>query len=215
MFTGFIQAIGTVEAIQAHASGACMRIVAPRLVSADEPFSLGESIAVNGACLTVAKIVNDETFEADVLNETLRSTVFTTLQIGDRVNLERALRFGDRLAGHLVTGHIDGVGHLAAIRQDGRDKCYRFTCSYEFARGVVRKGAIAINGTSLTVAAVGDDWFEVALIPTTLRETALGDLKIGAPVNLESDIIGAYVRRAIGQDSSLSLSQIIAAGFAD
>ena len=215
MFTGLIQCMGTVTAVKTHAGGAVFVVEAPHLASADEPLCLGESIAVNGACLTVARVVDTATFEADVLNETLRCTMFASLRVGAQVNLERALRFGDRLAGHLVSGHIDGVGALRAIRPDGRDKIYRFGCTVDFARGVVRKGSVAISGTSLTVVAVGDDWFEVALIPTTLRETILGQLAIGNPVNLESDIIGAYVRRALGMDSTLSLKQIIAAGFAD
>lgn len=215
MFTGLIQCMGTVTAVKTHAGGAVFVVEAPLLASVDEPLCLGESIAVNGACLTVARVVDAATFEADVLNETLRCTMFASLRVGDQVNLERALRVGDRLAGHLVSGHIDGVGALRAIRPDGRDKIYRFGCTVDFARGVVRKGSVAISGTSLTVVAVGDDWFEVALIPTTLRETILGQLAIGDPVNLESDIIGAYVRRALGMDSTLSMKQIIAAGFAD
>ncbi|MBQ9694181.1 MAG: riboflavin synthase [Kiritimatiellae bacterium] len=215
MFTGLIQRVGIVRAVKTHDNGAVFIFSAPGLATSEDPLRLGESIAVNGACLTVARIHDADVFEADVLNETLRCTIFSTLKVGDAVNLERALRFGDRLAGHLVSGHIDGIGTLLSVRQDGRDKYFRFGCSPDFARGVVRKGSVAINGTSLTVCAVGDDWFEVALIPTTLRETMLGQLTLGAPVNLESDIIGAYVRRAMGADSTLSLRQIIAAGFAD
>jgi riboflavin synthase len=215
MFTGLIQCIGTIRAVQPRGSGALLTIHAPRLASEREPLQLGESIAVNGACLTVAKIVDAETFTADVLEETLRCTIFRQLVTGDAVNLERALRFGDRLAGHLVTGHVDAVGRLIALRDEGEDKVYRFGCGADFARKTVHKGSVAINGTSLTVCAVGSDWFEVALIPTTRRETMLGGIDVGAHVNLESDILGAYVRRALGCDSTTSLRQIIAAGFAD
>lgn len=215
MFTGLIQTVGKVLAVTSRGSGASLTIQAPQLATEDEPLRLGESVAVNGACLTVASLPTADTFIADVLEETLRCTIFRDLQPGDGVNLERALRFGDRLDGHLVTGHVDDVGRLIAQRDEGHDKVFRFGCGADFARKTVRKGSVAVNGTSLTVCAVGDDWFEVALIPTTLRATVLGHLGIGAKVNLESDILGAYVRRALGCDSTTSLRQIIAAGFAD
>ncbi len=215
MFTGLIQCMGTVRAVQTRGSGASLIIHAPELPSKEEPLRLGESIAVSGACLTIATLLDEVTFQADVLEETLRCTIFKQLHAGDKVNLERALKFGDRLDGHLVTGHVDGVGRLLAQRDEGHDKVFRFSCSGEFARKTVRKGSVAINGTSLTVCAVGDTWFEVALIPTTLRVTVLGELTVGAAVNLESDILGAYVRRALGCDSTTSSRQIIAAGFAD
>ena len=215
MFTGLIQTVGQVLSFKPRGSGASIQIEASGLVSAEEPLCLGESIAVNGVCLTIAKLLDAKTFEADVLEETLRCSMFRHLHAGDGVNLERALRFGDRLDGHIVTGHVDGVGRLLSQRTEGEDKVFRFGCDMAFARKTVRKGSVAINGTSLTVCAVGDDWFEVALIPTTLRATVLGRLTLGALVNLESDILGAYVRRALGCESTLSLRQIIAAGFAD
>lgn len=215
MFTGLIQCIGTIRAVTARGSGLSFQIDATGLPTEKEPLQLGESIAVNGVCLTIAKIVNPTTFEADVLEETVRCTMFKIVRPGMNVNLERALRFGDRLGGHLVTGHVDGVGYLLAHRDEGQDKVFRFSCGAEFARKTVRKGSVAVAGTSLTVCAVGSDWFEVALIPTTLHETVLGELTLGATVNLESDLLGAYVRRALGCDSTTSLRQIIAAGFAD
>ena len=215
MFTGLIQCVGRIRAVNLREGGISLEVEAPGLLEGQEALKLGESIAVNGACLTVARLSSASCFAADVLEETLHCTMFSKLSVGSLVNLERALRFGDRLAGHLVTGHVDGIGVLCAQRSEGRDRVFRFTCSPECARGTVRKGSVAVNGTSLTVCAVGADWFEVALIPTTLRETMLGQLSVGDRVNLESDILGAYVRRALGCDTTLSVRQIIAAGFAD
>lgn len=205
--------MGEVLEVRPRAVGATLAVRAPGLALAGEPLALGESVAVNGACLTVTA-ATAEGFEAEVLAETLRCTMFGSLRAGERVNLERALRVGDRLGGHLVAGHVDEVGRLVAKRPEGADFRLRFACSPAFARGVVRKGSVAVSGVSLTVTAVGGDWFEVAAIPTTLRETTLGALGIGGRVNLEADLIGAYVRRALGRDE-LSLEQLIAAGFAD
>lgn len=212
MFTGLVQCIGHVSALQPRGTGARLTVRAP-IASPDDPLVSGESIAVNGACLTVTAIHPDG-FEAEILEETLRCTAFGTLKTGDRVNIERALKLGDRLGGHLVSGHVDETGTLLSCTDEGADKRYRFSCSPAFARGTVRKGSVTIAGVSLTVCAVGADWFEVALIPTTLRETILGGLKPGAAVNLEADLIGAYVRKALGQ-SDLTPEALILAGFAD
>lgn len=214
MFTGLVQCMGEVLGLRARgATGATLAVRAPRLATPKKPLILGESVATNGACLTVTAVTPDG-FEAEILEETLRCTMLGDLCSGDRVDLERALRVGDRLGGHFVSGHIDEVGRLLDKRPEGADFRLRFACSPDFARGVVRKGSVAVAGVSLTVAARGGDWFEVAVIPTTLRETVLGDLSVGGRANLEADLIGAYVRRALGQDS-LSLDQLIAAGFAD
>ncbi len=213
MFTGLVQSLGKVQSVQTRGTGLVLVIHAPQLATPQEPLTLGESIAVNGACLTVSAIHPDG-FAAEVLEETLRCTMFRQLTPGDAVNLERALRVGDRLGGHIVSGHVDEVGTLLAKTPEGVDTAFRIGCSAAFARGVIRKGSVTIAGVSLTVRAVGDAWFEVALIPTTLRETTLGRLPLGAAVNLEADLIGAYVRRALGRDS-LTLEQLISAGFAD
>ena len=214
MFTGFVQGVGEVLAVEPRGTGLRVRIRGA-LGSAQDPVALGESIAVNGACLTVSA-VHPDGFEAEVLAETLRCTMFGRMQAGEAVNLERALRLGDRLAGHLVSGHVDEVGEVAALRRAGEDVEMRVACSGQFARRVVKKGSVAVAGVSLTVAAVGSRWFEVALIPTTRRETVLGQVKRGTRVNLEADLIGAYVRRALGQtEDDESLQQILAAGFAD
>lgn len=213
MFTGLVQTIGEIKCLQTRATGARLEIVAPALSSAEDPLRLGESIAVNGACLTVAEIV-PQGFIADVLEETLRCTMFHRLAVGSRVNLERALRVGDRLGGHFVSGHVDEVGYLLSRRKEGDDEVFRFTCSSQFSRGTIRKGSVTIAGTSLTLCAVGEGWFEVALIPTTRKETILGALAVGDAVNLEADLIGAYVRKALHQDEC-SFETLIAAGFAD
>ena len=213
MFTGLIQCKGVLRSVKPRGSGALFSVQAPGLISDSDPLKLGESIAVNGVCLTVASVLPDG-FTADVLEETLRCTMFGWLSAGSAVNLERALRFGDRLGGHLVSGHVDEVGRLIDIRPEGNDFVYRFTCSERFASHTVRKGSVAVSGTSLTVTSVGCDWFEVSLIPTTRRDTVLGTLSPGAYVNLESDMIGAYVRKALGQ-TDRTLEDFIAAGFAD
>ncbi|MEG1553086.1 MAG: riboflavin synthase [Kiritimatiellia bacterium] len=213
MFTGLIQTIGRVLAQRERSSGTVLTIDAQAIVSAEDPLRLGESIAVNGACLTVANIQGCH-FDAEVLEETLRCTMFRELTVRSSVNLERALRLGDRLGGHWVSGHIDEVGRLLEKRAAGNDWTLRFSCSKSFARRTVRKGSVAVAGVSLTVVNVNDESFEVGIIPTTLRDTILGQLAVGAHVNLEADILGAYVQRALGRDG-LSLEQLIAAGFAD
>ncbi|MEG1934017.1 MAG: riboflavin synthase [Kiritimatiellia bacterium] len=213
MFTGLIQTIGRVLAQRERSSGTVLTIDAQAIVSAEDPLRLGESIAVNGACLTVANIQGCH-FDAEVLEETLRCTMFRELTVRSSVNLERALRLGDRLGGHWVSGHIDEVGRLLEKRATGNDWTLRFSCSKSFARRTVRKGSVAVAGVSLTVVNVNDESFEVGIIPTTLRDTILGQLAVGAHVNLEADILGAYVQRALGRDG-LSLEQLIAAGFAD
>lgn len=205
--------MGEVCGVRARGTGAAFSVRAPKLIRADDPLVPGESVAVDGACLTVTAVRPDG-FEAEVLEETLRCTMFRALREGDMVNLERALRLGDRLGGHIVSGHVDEAGTLLSKREEGEDFAFRFGCSAAFARGVVRKGSVAVAGVSLTVSAVGDDWFEVTLIPTTLRETVLGALPPGGRANLEADVLGAYVRRALGRDGC-SLGQLIAAGFAD
>lgn len=196
MFTGLVQTIGLITQLKARATGARVMIHAPALSSPEDPLRLGESIAVNGACLTVATI-DPEGFTADILEETLRCTMFHRLSVGSRVNLERALRLGDRLGGHFVSGHVDEVGYLLQRQKEGDDERYRFACSSTFSRQTIRKGSVTISGTSLTVCALGEGWFEVALIPTTRKETILGELAIGDAVNLEADMIGAYVRKAL------------------
>ena len=190
MFTGLVEKIGTVKRVS-RGRGLVIEF------SFDpwrEPLVPGESVAVNGTCLTVARC-DSSRFTADVLRETELRTGLAELKPGDKVNLERAMRAGARLGGHIVQGHVDGRGELVSKTPKGRDVALTFRCGRVIACGCVEKGSIAVNGVSLTVSGLGDDWFRVDVIPTTLRETNLGFLKIGDSVNLETDVLGKYARK--------------------
>lgn len=195
MFTGLIEKIGTVKRVS-RGRGLVIEFA---FEPWREPLEPGESVAVNGVCLTVARC--DATrFTADVLRETEERTGLAELKPGDRVNLERALKAGTRLGGHLVQGHVDGRGELISRTSKGRDSALTFRCGRVIAAASVLKGSIAVNGVSLTVSGLGEDWLRVDVIPTTLRETNLGELAIGDKVNLESDVLGKYVRRYAEND---------------
>ncbi len=191
MFTGIIETIGTVRHLTRHGHGGRVEIAAAAFADAAR---LGESIAVDGACLTVATH-GPGWFAADLSAETLSRTTLGRLQPGMRVNLERPLRLGDRVGGHLLTGHVDAVGAIRGWTPQGEAAVARFAVPAALAALVVEKGSIAVDGISLTVAAVGAEFFEVALIPVTLQGTTLREKRIGAAVNLEMDLIGKYVRR--------------------
>ena len=192
MFTGLIQRIGTVKRVS-RGRGLVLEFTFEPWA---EPLVKGESVAVNGTCLTVADC--DATrFTADVLRETEERTGLAELLPGARVNLERALKAGDRFGGHVVQGHVDGRGTLIKREQKGRDFALTFKCPRAVAAASVLKGSIAVNGVSLTVSGLGDDWLRVDVIPTTAVETNLGALRPGDRVNLESDVLGKYaIRRA-------------------
>jgi riboflavin synthase len=154
-------------------------------------------VAVDGACLT-ATTADARGFETEAMNQTLDVTSLGGVEAGDRVNLELAMRASDRLGGHIVQGHVDGVGEAIAIAEDGFARRLRVALEPELARYVVEKGSIALSGVSLTVAAIGDDWAEVSLIPETLERTSLGDLAPGDKLNVECDIVAKYVERIMG-----------------
>ncbi len=194
MFTGLVEDLGSVEEIQTTADGA-RAIIRTRLVA---DLGLGDSIAVNGCCLTATEIT-DGTFAADAMHETLRRTALGALQAGSPVNLELALRADARLGGHIMQGHVDGVGALRDVREDGFARVLTFTAEHDLLRYVVEKGSIAVSGVSLTVAAVDDESFSVSLIPETLDRTTLGALAPGSPVNLEVDIVAKYVEKLVGR----------------
>ncbi|MHB1191328.1 MAG: riboflavin synthase, partial [Armatimonadota bacterium] len=158
----------------------------------------GDSVAVNGTCLTVVRIA-PPLLEFDAVSETVERTTLARLRPGDPVNLERALRAGDRLGGHMVQGHVDGTGRLSEMRKAGNQTLLRFAAPTEILRYVVEKGSIAVDGASLTVAEVDGGSFAVAVIPHTLAETTLGDLSTGSAVNLETDIIGKYVYKFVSK----------------
>ena len=192
MFTGLIQRIGTVKRVS-RGRGLVLEFSFEPWA---EPLVKGESVAVNGTCLTVADC--DATrFTADVLRETEERTGLAELLPGARVNLERALKAGDRFGGHIVQGHVDGRGTLIKREQKGRDFALTFKCPRAVAAASVLKGSIAVNGVSLTVSGLGDDWLRVDVIPTTASGANLGALRPGDRVNLESDVLGKYaIRRA-------------------
>ena len=189
MFTGLIQHSGIIEAFERHDAGARLRV----RTTDEAPFSRGESVAVNGVCLTVLP-QGDGSLETDVSNETLARTTLGTLGGGARVNVERALAIGDRLGGHIVQGHVDTTGSLISIAPEGEFAVYRWSFPAEFAGLVVSKGSIAVDGVSLTVVDPEPGAFGAALIPETLRRTNLGTARVGDRVNLEFDMIAKYVR---------------------
>jgi len=192
MFTGLIQRVGKVRRVS-RGRGLVLEF---GFEPWPEPLAKGESVAVNGVCLTVCD-ADATRFTADVLEETARRSTLASLLPGARVNLERALRAGDRFGGHVVQGHVDGMGTLRARERKGRDFALTFACPRTIAAATVLKGSIAVNGVSLTVSGLGDDWLRVDVIPTTAAETNLEALPIGGAVNLESDVLGRYaIRRA-------------------
>jgi len=194
VFTGIIEELGSVRTIDRREGGARLEIAASTVLA---DVRAGDSIAVNGCCLTVVDR-GDGWWAADAVIETLERTALGSLERDDRVNLERPLRLSDHLGGHLVQGHVDAVGHVAA-RTPLADGSTRFTFSAppDVLRYVVEKGSVAIDGISLTVAALGDDAFDVAVIPHTLAVTTLGHKDLGAAVNLEADLIAKYVERLL------------------
>lgn len=194
MFTGLVQGIGLLAARESRGGDARLRVDAGTLPFGD--IALGESIAVNGVCLTVVAF-DASGFEADASNETLALTTLGLLPPGRQVNLERALRAGDRLGGHLVSGHVDGIGAVASVIDDARAQRWRFTAPRALMRYIASKGSICIDGTSLTVNAVHADGFDVALVPHTLAHTAFGETRPGDPVNLEVDQVARYVERLL------------------
>ncbi len=199
MFTGIVEEVGTVVAREDQADAARLRIRATTVL---EDVSLGDSISVSGVCLTVTD-VEDGVWGTDVMAETLRRSSLGKAEAGGRVNLERAVTAHTRLGGHLVQGHVDGVGRVLGRTPGEHWEVVRVELPVGLARYVVEKGSITVDGVSLTVSAVSavDDpapWFEVSLIPTTLRDTTLGERTPGDPVNLEVDVIAKYVERLTG-----------------
>ena len=199
MFTGIVEEVGTVVVREDQSDSAVLRIRAKRVL---EDVGLGDSIAVNGVCLTVTE-VSDGVWSTDVMAETLRRSSLGDATEGQPVNLERAVTPHTRLGGHLMQGHVDGVGSILSRTPGEHWEVVRVALPPQLARYVVEKGSIAVDGVSLTVSAVSpvnvdQPWFEVSLIPTTLRETTLGARAPGAPVNLEVDVIAKYVERLLG-----------------
>lgn len=194
MFTGIVEELGSVVTVEDRGQDARLVVRGPLVVSDAHP---GDSIAVDGVCLTVSELPGDGTFAADVMPESLRRTSLGDLVAGAPVNLERALAVGGRYGGHVVQGHVDGVGTVLRREPGERWDEIEIGLPVELARYVAEKGSIAVSGVSLTVTHVGDESFGVSLIPTTLAHTTLGTLVVGSPVNLEVDVLAKYAERLL------------------
>ncbi len=192
MFTGIIQDVGSIESIQQESDQTHM-VFNTALDMAN--WKLGDSVACNGCCLTITAFPDKDSFAATLSLETLSLTTFAQTAVQDAINLEPALCMGDALGGHMVTGHIDGIGEVQSVREIGEHREYAFVVPDALARYVVVKGSVCINGVSLTVNRVGRNDFTVNLIPHTLSRTNLGALQAGAKVNIETDMYGRYVER--------------------
>ena len=197
MFTGLVEDLGTVTSVDATSDGVRIAITSPLAQELKE----GDSVAVNGVCLTATGLCGGELFGADVMNETLRRSSLSELQAGSRVNLELPVKPDSRLGGHIVQGHVDGVGAVAAIADDGFARRVTVEADPGLLRYVVEKGSITVDGVSLTVASVDGTSFDVSLIPETLERTTLGATEEGTPVNLEVDIVAKYVEKLVGGNS--------------
>lgn len=197
MFTGIVEELGEVVGRENLGDSARLVIRGP-IVTSDTGH--GDSIAVNGVCLTVVDVLADGAFSADVMDETLNRSSLRSLDVGIRVNLERAAAVRSRLGGHIVQGHVDGTGHVLSRTPSEHWTVVRIALPSALSRYVVEKGSITVDGVSLTVSGLGQEWFEVSLIPTTLDLTTLGRAEVGAQVNLEVDVIAKYVERLLSRN---------------
>jgi len=192
MFTGLIEDLGTIESIERGDDGAHLRIATTLAAEIND----GDSVAVNGCCLTATAVTPDG-FETEAMNQTLQVTALGGIEQGSRVNLELAMKAGDRLGGHIVQGHVDGVGTVVSVEDDGFARRIRVELPAELLRYVVDKGSITLSGVSLTVAELGESWAEASLIPETLERTNLTDAEAGTKLNVECDIVAKYVERLV------------------
>jgi riboflavin synthase len=190
MFTGLIQDVGTVESVDSRADGARLRIS----TSLGDEIAPGDSVAVNGACLT-ATSADSSGFEVEAMNQTLEITALGGLEKGGKVNLELAVKASDRLGGHIVQGHVDGVGEVVSVEDDGFAKRLRVELAPGLLRYAIDKGSVTLDGVSLTIAELGEGWLEVSLIPETLERTTLGEAEPGRKLNVECDLVAKYVER--------------------
>jgi riboflavin synthase len=215
MFTGIIEELGTIQRLTNARDGARIVVQAPTILS---DAKIGDSIAVNGVCLTVVK-KTVTTFAADISAETLRRTSLKQIRVGSKVNLERPMTPNARFGGHIVQGHVDAMGTFVSAKAEGDGWNVRIQFPVELGRYIVEKGSITVDGISLTVAALGDDWFAITVIPHTWKVTNLSTLKPGEAVNLEVDIIAKYVERMLRgylpqpAQSGLSLERLVEMGY--
>ena len=213
MFTGIIEEIGVLKERRDGSHSCTLTVRCEKIL---EGTKIGDSIAVNGTCLTVTKL-NADSFDVDVTPETMRRTAFSIVRVGSKLNLERALRIGDRLGGHLVSGHVDFVGKLIKKEQEGNAVNLTFSVPEQWMKYILAKGSIAIDGVSLTIAKKQSNSFFVSLIPHTGEMTILLLKQIGDPVNIECDCIGKYIEQLIGHNTSSSIGvtmdTLIAGGY--
>ena len=212
MFTGIVEELGTLTKLIRGSKEQRIKISCNKIL---KDIHLGDSIAVNGVCLTVVDF-DKESFMSDVMNETFLRSNLGTLKPSSKVNLERAMEANGRFGGHIVSGHIDGTGKIISIKNDGNASWFEISASREILDGIVEKGSIAIDGISLTIAAVDNGSFKVSIIPHTLKETVLGTKKIGDLVNLENDVIGKYVKKLLASQTTntgLTKEMLLANGF--
>ncbi len=193
MFTGIVEEIGKVKELKKGINSMILTIEAERIMS---DLKLGDSVATNGVCLTVTEL-GKNFYKADVMHETMRRSSLGSLKAGSKVNLERAMSANGRFGGHIVSGHIDGIGKITNIQKDDNAVWYTINAPQSIMRYIVEKGSIAIDGISLTIAKVENDSFQVSIIPHTLKETILSDKGVGDIVNLENDIVGKYIEKFV------------------
>ncbi len=194
MFTGIVEDIGVIKSIEQQGKEKLFTIAVSKIDPSE--LILGESVAVNGTCLTI-KFLKEDGFVVETSHETLLKTNLSVLVEGDHVNLERSLRVGDRLSGHIVTGHVDGVGKVESRKEIGKSVEFHFSVTSSLGKYIIKKGSIAVDGVSLTVNTVLDSTFSVNIIPYTLQETTFQYMDVGDLVNIECDIIGKYVERLL------------------
>ncbi|RJQ70226.1 MAG: riboflavin synthase [Desulfobacteraceae bacterium] len=219
MFTGIIEGQGTLTGVRSVAGARAIAVAADYELQGTR---IGDSIAVNGACLTVTSLAGSR-FTSDVSPETLSKTIFSAARIGDRVNLERAMRLSDRLDGHLVSGHVDGIGYLAQRESVANAMVLTFSVPHELTRCMIVKGSVAVDGVSLTINRLEADSFQVSIIPHTAAITTIGRKEIGAAFNIETDLIGKYIQRFMsgaqdkpgGASRGIDMELLAKAGFLD
>lgn len=212
LFTGIVEEVGHIIHLNRNDSGAQIKIEAKKTLVG---LKIGDSVAVNGVCLTVVQI-EDRAFIVDVMNETMKRSSMKLLHVGSTVNLERAMPVSGRFDGHIVTGHIDGVGTISEKRSDGIAVWYTIKTSYDILKYVVKKGSVCLDGVSLTVVEADEKSFKVSIIPHTLTETTLNSFDIGRVVNIENDVISKYVEKFLNinsKEKSLTKEKLIESGF--
>lgn len=207
MFTGIIQELGTIQKIEKLDGMSRLTILAPKILN-NSPKKIGDSIAVDGACLTVT-VLNPETFAVEAIPESLKKTIINTYNEGTKVNLESPVKIGDTLDGHMVQGHVDFTSTVKSTRKDGDSLIMGINFSQEQSRYFALKGSVTINGTSLTISYLGEDYFEVSLIPETINNTNLSLVKEGSNVNIEIDLIAKYLDRLLeGKEKEMKYSYL-------